>query len=248
MTRSFTKSRFGKRVLKDDLRKDLEQFFEALESGAIVSVASVAALQLVLTDNFTAQAAPAVISAVGTFYWNPTSTAAHNGTTVIRPTVGAAATGAGRWVTTQSEAGPLDLGGNAITNYANASSAANLALTANTSTPFPAYTLSGLAASSIYQVEFQFEVGLSVDSDHTINGAITWTVQATISTNGSGVATVTFNTTPVPNISYLPTGLAGATATVAASTGGFTISVTRPTGVACHAWYYVYWVRIKNVT
>jgi hypothetical protein len=145
----------------------------------------------------------------------------------------------------------LDANGFAITNYANIASAADLALSTDALTSFPAFTFTGkyaLGISKKYQAELHFEVGIDTDADHAVNGAITWTVQCSIITNGAGVATVSFNTVSVPNISYLPAGLAGSTADVAASANGFTIKAQRPSGIACHAWFYGYWVRIKDVT
>ncbi len=128
-------------------------------------------------------------------------------------------------------------------------SAANLALGVDGLQAFPATLVKNLAPSKIYQVELQFQVGLYTDASHAVNGAVDFTIQASIATDAAAVATVTFNTVPVPNISYLPVGLGGASATVASSAGGFTVSAQRPAGVASHAWFKAsYTFQPKDVT
>lgn len=148
----------------------------------------------------------------------------------------------------------LDANGFSITNFANDKSAAALALPADPLQNFPAFTFTGvnqLPISSKFQVEFQVEVIIYTDADHGVNGQVDFTVQAGLSTNGAGVVTFqggAFNTVPVPNVSYLPAGLAGASAFIVVSANGYTVQVQRPAGVACHAKYFVTWTRILNVT
>jgi hypothetical protein len=86
------------------------------------------------------------------------------------------------------------------------------------------------------------------DSDHTIAGSIDITTDVNIVTDGSSVATVTIPNTIVPDVSRLPSGLAGATATVTAATGGIVVYATRKAGTAGHARYH-YWLNyIEDVT
>lgn len=146
-----------------------------------------------------------------------------------------------------------DLDGHNFTlvNFSNDQSAVDLALTLNAMTSFPAFVLNSarypLNANWLYQIELQVEVGIKTDADHSVNGQIDFTIQASVSTDPAGVATFSFNTVPVPNISYLPAALAGASAYIIPSAGGYTVQAQRPAGVGCHAWYYVYWTRIKSV-
>lgn len=138
-----------------------------------------------------------------------------------------------------------------VTNFSNTKSAADLALAADPLQSFPAFTFTGinkLAASKKWAIEMLVEVVIYRDADHGVNGQVDFTIQATITTDGAGTATVTFNTVPVPNISYLPAGLAGASSNIITSANGFTVQAQRPAGVACHARYFVSWERINDVT
>lgn len=117
------------------------------------------------------------------------------------------------------------------------SSSVDLALNLDGPLAFPNTAVTNLAPSKVYQAELQFQVGIYTDASHAVNGAVDFTIQATISTDATATATVTFNTVPVPNVSYLPAALAGASATVAAVAGGFAVSAQRPAGVACHAFF-----------
>lgn len=125
------------------------------------------------------------------------------------------------------------------TNFPNFKSNTDIALDTDAAHTFPPTIIRGLLPNKHYQVELLFSVIIYKDSDHTINGAVDFTIQGNISTNNSSVATLTLNTIPIPNISYLPIGLGGAKAAVTTSAGGFTISATRPSGIACHAAFSV---------
>lgn len=98
-----------------------------------------------------------------------------------------------------------------------------------------------LQPSRIYQAELDVAVQLYTDLDHSVNGAIDFTIQCSIATDVAGAGTVVFNTVAVPNISLLPVGLAGASATIAAAPGGFIVSCQRPAGVASHATFNASW-------
>lgn len=124
---------------------------------------------------------------------------------------------------------------------------AGLALVGTTPSNFPAVVLGGLLASRIYQVTFGFRIGWIQDSNHALNWSGDIVIDASISTDLSGVATVTFNSAPYFDTSRLPTAGLGSVATVAASTGGFTVTAT---GVAAntHAWYEFFLLRYRDVT
>jgi len=150
--------------------------------------------------------------------------------------VGATATGA-----------PVQL----INNEAQVFSGADLPLGADPLQSFPAYTFGAypvLDASSIYLIEYYVQVAIYKDAGHSVVGQIDFTVQASISTDAFGVATTTFNTVPVPNVSYLPAALAGASSNIVASANGWTVQAQRPAGMACHARYTVSWNKVENVT
>jgi hypothetical protein len=112
-----------------------------------------------------------------------------------------------------------------------------------------AVTLTGLTASHNYVAVLGARIFIYLDSAHTTCGAVDLVVTLAIAVNGSSVATCTLQpAVPVPDISMLPAGLAGATATVAASAGGFTINATRYPGANCHA-RAKYWINtIEDVT
>lgn len=138
-----------------------------------------------------------------------------------------------------------------VTQYSNDHSVADLALGTNALTDFPAFTFSGinlLPASSAILLELMVEIVFYRDSDHSTTGQVDFTVQLGITTDASHVATCTLNSTPVPNVSYLPVALAGATGSVVASAGGYTVQAQRPAGIACHARYFVTWGRVNDVT
>ena len=152
---------------------------------------------------------------------------------------GAAAPSAGQVLTATSGTaaaggGNINVGGS-ITNFDNGHTVVDVALPTNASTSVLPVVLPGLGASKKYTATLGCRVVMYTDADHTVAGSIDLVIDVNIATDGSSVATSTLTGTPSPDTSRLPAGLAGATATVAASAGGFTISATRPTGVACHA-------------
>jgi hypothetical protein len=134
-----------------------------------------------------------------------------------------------------SLASNLDGAGYSITNFDNGHTTADAALGTDASTAVLAVVLSGLTASKIYLAQLGVRVFQYLDSAHGTGGAIDIVIGVSIATDGASVATVTLSGTPVPDTSNLPAGLSGATATVAASAGGFTISATRKAGSASHA-------------
>jgi len=142
---------------------------------------------------------------------------------------------------------PLNAGGNAITNFDNGHTTSDQALTLDTSTPLAAslwtgyqagdagVVLRGLTASKIYLCIIGTRVFVYTDADHTVGGAIDIVVGMSITTDVNALATCTLSGTPIPDTSNLPISIAGASATITTSAGGFTISATRKSGTACHA-------------
>jgi hypothetical protein len=112
-------------------------------------------------------------------------------------------------------------------------SRANVALSTNASTAALVTKVTGLTASSSYVCTLGARGTIWSAADATICGTIDETVDLAVATDADSVATVTVLGTQSPDTTRLPTGLNGATMSVAASTGGFTVSLTRPTDVAC---------------
>lgn len=135
----------------------------------------------------------------------------------------------------QSAVGPTGPTGPAI--WAETGVGSNTSLSTDASTSLGAVTISGLDASSTYIILYSIWVTIWKDATLADSGLMLCDVEAKVTTDGSSVATVVFQTTPYFDTSLLPAGLAGATATVAASTGGFTVSATRVAGVASTAVY-----------
>jgi hypothetical protein len=111
--------------------------------------------------------------------------------------------------------------------------AAGPQLTTNNSTLLYSATLSGLTASNAFHATLNATVILYESNVLTNVGSIELTTDLYIVTSSGGVATVTVQGSVSPDVSRLPAGLTGAIMSVAAATGGFSISATRPTGVTC---------------
>lgn len=131
--------------------------------------------------------------------------------------------------------------------YAQHGTCEDTELTTNASTALPAVTLTGLDASSTYALRIGMAVTIWKTATQATNGTLDCVVDASVVTDGSSVATVTFTSTPYFDSSLLATGLAGVSASSAASTGGFTISAVRVTDVSCTA-CGEWWIRtLKKV-
>jgi len=111
--------------------------------------------------------------------------------------------------------------------------ASGVTLPTNAETALYGSLISGLAASSRYHATLKTTVVIWQTSDPTNVGSMDYNTDLYIATSPTSVATVTLKGTPATNVTRLPAGLSGATSRVAASTGGFTMYATRPTGVAC---------------
>ena len=81
-----------------DLARDLERVFQALESGIGQTFPSVDILRKNNTEGYVEIALHVLITGVGIYQWSPTSVLPDDGVTAIRPIIGPAATGPGRWI------------------------------------------------------------------------------------------------------------------------------------------------------
>jgi hypothetical protein len=131
--------------------------------------------------------------------------------------------------------GALDGGGYSITNFDNGHTTADVALASDPSAAVLVVVLPGLIALHKYLATLGVRVYVYTDADHSVGGAVDIVIGVSITTNASAVATCTLSGTVVPDTSNLPAAMEGATTTVAASAGGFTISATRKPATNCHA-------------
>jgi len=135
---------------------------------------------------------------------------------------------------TQGVAGPLGASGVAGPSYVLSAAGAEVALATNDATPLLVQTIAGLLPSRKYLATIGVRVSIWQEGTEANCGEADCRQVVYITTDASAVATVTLQGTP-----YFDAQLAAALATTAftlvASTGGFTISATRPAGVACAA-------------
>jgi len=109
---------------------------------------------------------------------------------------------------------------------------ADVALGADGSLPVFVVVLAGLAANRKYSCTVGARVRIWQTGTQANSGSIDLVVDLYITTDGASVATCTVQTTPFPDRSRLPAAITSATATLAASAGGFTISASRRPGGA----------------
>lgn len=123
------------------------------------------------------------------------------------------------------------------------SSSSNTSLTSHSSTAIYSTSDFGkwFAPSSDYAIVLGVRILFWQPSDKTNTGFLDMTVCMHITTDSSGVATVELKSAINTNSSYLPTVLSTAAGTIAATSGGFTISAIRPTTVIVTArakWWF----------
>lgn len=144
----------------------------------------------------------------------------------------------------------LDGSGYALWHFENVKSAADLALVVGTPVAFPAFVLNavrwGLINGHVYTVTLGVRV-IQWKDDHLAAGCVEFVEDALV-TVAAGVVTLVFNRVPVPD----PRGLAGSlllagNAGLAASAGGFTVSVTRGAASNCHARWYAWFNRFDEL-
>jgi hypothetical protein len=129
-------------------------------------------------------------------------------------------------------------GGRSLYNYANFESTVDLDLDSpGGSTPFPAIVFGGLEAMSKYLLTIGIRVyQYKASPNESVGGPIDVVVQLGIVTDVNSVATCTVHATSNDS-GLLPSSMAGASASVATSAGGITISSTEAAGVASFARY-----------
>jgi hypothetical protein len=104
-----------------------------------------------------------------------------------------------------------------------------------------------LAASSEYTATLSVRVIFKSAATNAIVGSVDFSVDLYVVTDGAGVATATFQTTPSPDPSRLPATMAQATCTAAAIAGGFRISASRHPGynsLARAFWWVTEWIEL----
>lgn len=144
----------------------------------------------------------------------------------------------------------LDGSDYALWHFQNLKSAADLALAVGVPVAFPAFILNatrwGLVNGHTYHVTLRLEV-LQWKDDKSAAGAIEFVEDALV-TVAAGVVTLVFNRPPIPDIrGLLGSTLSAGTAGLAASAGGFTVTVTRGAAVNCHARWYAWFNRFDEL-
>ena len=116
-------------------------------------------------------------------------------------------------------------------------SASDTVLSTDASTSILAQSLLsyGLGVSKTYSCTLGFRCIIWETATKANSGSMDSELDLYVTTDGSGNVTVALQTTPTVNKSRLGSVLNPASMTVAPSSNGFTISATRPAGVACTA-------------
>jgi hypothetical protein len=125
---------------------------------------------------------------------------------------------------------------------------ADVTLSTDAATTVASQLFSGWGSSKHFNVTLGFRATVWQSGDVTVSGSIDETVDCHVATDGSGVATVTIQGTQYPDATRLPGGLSGATAALATTTGGVTVQVTRPAGVACKSRARVFVARREEIS
>jgi hypothetical protein len=111
----------------------------------------------------------------------------------------------------------------------------DVALGADGATTVLAQVLTGIGASKKVIATFGVRVTVWPTATQAKASHFDCKVEAYVATDAAGVATVAFHTTPLFSTALAHTDLRATVCALAASTGGFTVTVARPTGVACTA-------------
>lgn len=144
---------------------------------------------------------------------------------------------------TPSPNGPPGIVSTLLTVDQVASISAAVALSTDASKAVLAVTVSDLAASKTYSAIIGARVALNTIGTPANAGYIDIVTVCTIATNASAVATVTLPVLVVPDTSKLPSEIATATATVSATTGGFTLYATRVASTSMRVTLGQVWIR-----
>ena len=94
-----------------------------------------------------------------------------------------------------------------------------------------------MAANHTYVCTIGIRITLWKTATPTVAGNIDIVIDAVVVTDGSNLPAVTFNTTPAPDASRLPSALSTAVATCTALAAGlgYSVSLTQSSGVTCTA-------------
>lgn len=107
-----------------------------------------------------------------------------------------------------------------------------VSLSTNSSTPVLVVTVSGLGISKTYSSVIGARLAINTTGTPANCGYIDIVAMGSVVTDGSAVATFTFDAANVSiDYSKLKPAISSVSSAIAASTGGFTISATRVTGV-----------------
>lgn len=110
---------------------------------------------------------------------------------------------------------------------------APVSLSTNSSTAVLSVTVSGLGISKTYSSVIGARIAINTTGTPANCGYIDIVAMGSVVTDGSAVATFTFDAANVSiDYSKLKPAISSVSSTIAASTGGFTISATRVTGVS----------------
>jgi hypothetical protein len=113
------------------------------------------------------------------------------------------------------------------------------ALSTNAATVMGTWTFGSyidwFAANYNYNATVDVRSTIYLDSDHSVIGTIDGIVDMYMQFDAGLVASVTMRTAMQVDATRLHSTFTGATISAAPVTGGFTISATRPTDLACHA-------------
>jgi hypothetical protein len=110
---------------------------------------------------------------------------------------------------------------------------APVSLSTNSSTPVLAVVVSDLGISKTYSSIIGVRLAINTTGTPANCGYIDITAMGSVVTNGSSVATFTFDTSNISvDSGKLKPAISSVVAGIAASTGGFTVSATRVTDVA----------------
>ncbi len=136
----------------------------------------------------------------------------------------------------------INASGHAIIDFNN-KMGANVSCTTTTPTQlmtsiFGVESAAGeMTASHTYVCTIGIRITLWETATPTVAGNIDLVIDAVVVTDGSNLPTVTFNTTPAPDASRLPSALSTAVATCTALAAGlgYSVSLTQSSGVTCTA-------------
>lgn|SRR5512145_163937 len=169
---------------------------------------------------------------VGEYKWDAASTADDDGLSVIQIT----GVTTGRW---------LETGAYSV-SYGKNLPGATVSIGTASQVDILSVALTGLATSTTYACTLGARATVWVAATPSLSGNLDCTVDMCVTTSAAGTVTCSFQQTPYFDASRAATALASATATVAATTGGFKISATPPAGVACIA-RAKYWIDALEV-